>query len=111
MASRDEVMAALGKVAGPDGKTPLPQSGAISGVTTREGKVFLAIVVDPKQADALEPMRARAEAAIKALPGVTGAVVTLTAESAREVASAPPAHGAGQPAPHGRRATQPIPGV
>ena len=83
MASRDEVMAALAGVPGPDGRTPLPESGAISGLTLRDGKVFLAIVVDPDRAKAMEPMRARAEAAIKATPGVTSAVVTLTAESAR----------------------------
>jgi ATP-binding protein involved in chromosome partitioning len=116
MASRDEVMAALGRVPGPDGRTPLPESGAISGLTIRDGKVFLAIVVDPARAKALEPMRARAEAAIKAAPGVTSAVVTLTAEAAREIGGAAPghAHGAGgqqrQPG-HGGRSSAPIPGV
>ncbi|MGO9421839.1 Mrp/NBP35 family ATP-binding protein [Roseiarcus sp.] len=114
MASRDEVMAALAKVAGPDGKTPLPDSGAVSGLTVRDGKVFLAIVVNPAEAKAMEPMRARAEAAIKAVPGVTGAVVTLTAEAARAVSGAAPgpghAHGGGQ-AQRGGRAAQPIAGV
>ena len=115
MASRDEVMAALAKVAGPDGRTPLPDSGAISGLTIRDGKAFLAIVIDPDRADAMEAMRARAEAAIKAVPAVTGAVVTLTAETARSVAGGGPApdhgHGGGQPQPRGGRAALPIPGV
>ncbi len=118
MASRDEVMAALAKVAGPDGRTPLPDSGAISGLTLRDGKVFLAIVVDAARARAMEPMRAAAEAAIKAIPGVAGAVVTLTAEAARAVVGgAQPAHGhahAHDGPPQGgqtRRAAQPIPGV
>jgi ATP-binding protein involved in chromosome partitioning len=115
MASRDEVMAALAKVAGPDGKTPLPDSGAISGLTIRDGKVFLAIVVDPDQARAMEPMRARAEAAIKATPGVASAVVTLTAEQARAIAGGPAGHGHGGGQPqHGGRArqgAQPISGV
>ena len=113
MASREEVMAAVAKVAGPDGKTPLPDSGAVSGLTLRDGKVFLAIVVDPDRAKAMEPMRAAAEAAIKAVPGVSGAVVTLTAESARAVSGGAPAHGhahAGQ-TPRAGRAAQPIPGV
>ena len=108
MASRDEVMAALANIAGPDGKTPLPDSGAISGLTIRDAKVFLAIAVDPREAKAMEPTRARVEAAIKAVPGVSGAVVTLTAESARAVAGggAAPAghgHGGGQPQPRGGR--------
>ena len=114
MASRDEVMAALAEIAGPDGKTPLPDSGAISGLTIRDGKVFLAIAVDPREAKAMEPTRAKAEAAIKAVPGVAGAVVTLTAESARAVAGGGPApghsHGGGQPQ-RGGRSAQPIPGV
>ena len=91
MAFRDEVMAALAAVPGPDGRTPLPDSGAISGLTIREGKVFVAIVVDPDRAKTMEPMRARAEAAIKATPGVTSAVVTLTAEwRARSATLRPP---------------------
>ena len=115
MASRDEVMAALVAVPGPDGRTPLPNSGAISGLTIREGKVFVAIVVDPDRAKTMEPMRARAEAAIKATPGVTSAVVTLTAESARAVGGAAPAQAHGEAhqrhAGHGARSTLPIPGV
>ncbi len=116
MASRDEVIAALANIAGPDGKTPLPDSGAISGLTIRDAKVFLAIAVDPREAKAMEPTRAKVEAAIKAVPGISGAVVTLTAESARAVAGggAAPAghgHGGGQLQPRGGRAALPIPGV
>jgi ATP-binding protein involved in chromosome partitioning len=116
MASRDEVMAALAGVPGPDGRTPLPESGTISGLTIRDGKVFLAIIVDPDRAKAMEPMRARAEAAIKATPGVTSAVVTLTAESARDIGGGGHgrAHGGGQPQRQpgqASRTTAPIPGV
>ncbi|MBV9077001.1 MAG: Mrp/NBP35 family ATP-binding protein [Methylobacteriaceae bacterium] len=114
MADRDGVMAALAQVPGPDGRTPLPQSGAISGLTIRDGKVFLAILIDPAQASKLEPMRTRAETAIKALPGVTAAVVTLTAESARQVGGAAPAAGRGGGQPHrpqGATRGQPLPGV
>ena len=113
MVSRDEVMAALAEVPGPDGRTPLPESGAVSGVTVREGKVFVAIAIDPARAKAMEPMRARAEAAVRAISGVAGAVVTLTAESARAVAGGAPAHGRqtdGQPRRHGR-SSEPLPGV
>ena len=114
MADRDEVMAALAAVPGPDGRTPLPESGAIAGLTIRDGKVFLAILIDPAEANKLEPMRIRAETAIKALPGVSGAVVTLTAESARRVGGAAPAAAprAGQPHRAGAAARGlPLPGV
>ena len=87
MVSRDEVMSALAAIPGPDGRASLPDSGALSGVTIRDGKVFVAIAIDPARAKAMEPMRAEAEAAIRAIPGIAGAVVTLTAEAARAVAS------------------------
>jgi ATP-binding protein involved in chromosome partitioning len=113
MVSRDEVMAALAAIPGPDGRASLPDSGAVSGVTIRDGKVFAAIAIDPARAKAMEPMRAEAEAAIRAIPGVAGAVVTLTAESARAVSGASPGHSHESKAPpirHGRP-SEPLPGV
>ena len=113
MVSRDEIMAALAGIPGPDGRASLPDSGAISGVTIRDGKVFAAIAIDPARAKAMEPMRAEAEAAIRGIPGVAGAVVTLTAESARAVAGASPGHaheGNAPPRRHGRP-SEPLPGV
>jgi len=110
MVSRDEVMAALAAVPGPDGRASLPESGVVSGVTIRDGKVFAAIAIDPARARAMEPMREKAEAAIRAIPGVTAAVVTLTAEQARGVAS--PGHGAqGAPPRRHGRPSEPLPGV
>jgi ATP-binding protein involved in chromosome partitioning len=114
MVSRDEVMSALAPIPGPDGRTSLPDSGAVSGVTIRDGKVFVAIAIDPARAKAMELMRAEAEAAVRAIPGVAGAVVTLTAESARAVAGASPPHSHESKAPppvrHGRP-SEPLPGV
>jgi ATP-binding protein involved in chromosome partitioning len=113
MVSRDEVMAALAPIPGPDGRTSLRDSGAVSGVTIRDGKVFVAIAIDPARAKAMELMRAEAEAAVRAIPGVAGAVVTLTAESARTVSGASPSHtheGKAPPVRHGRP-SEPLPGV
>jgi ATP-binding protein involved in chromosome partitioning len=113
MVSRDEVMAALAAIPGPDGRASLPDSGAVSGVTIRDGKVFAAIAIDPARAKAMEPMRARAEATIRAIPGVAGAVVTLTAEASRTLAGATPGHTHESKAPpvrHGRP-SEPLPGV
>src|SRR5271165_5734551 len=113
MATRGEVMAALAEVPGPDGRTPLPESGAVSGLTIRDGKVFLAIVIDPARAKAMEAMRAKAEATIKALPGVTRAVVTLTAEAARAAPGPAPGHAHEERGQHRRagRSSEPLPGV
>jgi ATP-binding protein involved in chromosome partitioning len=87
MVSRDEIIAALAAIPGPDGRASLPDSGALSGITIRDGKVFVAIAIDPTRAKVMEPMRAEAEAAIRAISGVVGAVVTLTAEAARAVSA------------------------
>jgi ATP-binding protein involved in chromosome partitioning len=112
MVSRDEVMAVLAPIPGPDGRTSLPDSGAVSGVTIREGKVFVAIAIDPARAKAMELMRAEAEAAVRAIPGVTGAVVTLTAEAARAVAGAAGhTHESKAPPVRHGRPSEPLPGV
>ena len=62
MVSDQDVLAALQSVPGPDGKTPLPGSGALSGLSIKDGKVYLSIAIDPRQSAALEPMRAAARA-------------------------------------------------
>jgi ATP-binding protein involved in chromosome partitioning len=94
-----DVLAALQAVPGPDGKTPLPQSGALLGLTTKDSRVYLSIAVDPRQSAALEPMRAAAEAALKKLPGVTTALVSLTAEKVppKQAPPAPPPRGIATP--------------
>ncbi len=108
MLAKDDILAALATVPGPDGKTPLPQSGAIDGVTARDGKVFVAIKIDPRHAKAMEAMRAEAEAKIKALPGVVSALVTLTAQSEGPATPPPTGHAAHRPRPPDAR---PIPGI
>ncbi len=80
MVSEQDVLSALGSLPGPDGTTPLAQSGALAGVTVKDGKVYVSISVDPRQSAALEPMRAAAEKALMKLPGVSVALVSLTAE-------------------------------
>ncbi len=88
MASEQDVLQALRAVPGPDGRTPLPQSGAIAGLSIRDGKVYVSIAIDPARAGAMEPMRAAAEIALRKLSGVSAALVSLTAE--RAPAKAPP---------------------
>ena len=107
MLSKDDILAALAAVPGPDGKTPLNQSGAIDGVTICDGKVFVAIRVPPARARELEGMRAAAEARIKALAGVASGLVTLPAESAGAPAPAAAGGHTHRRAPE----TRAIPGV
>jgi ATP-binding protein involved in chromosome partitioning len=104
MITRDDVLKALAALAGPDGRTPLPASGALSDIVVHQGKVYFSIAVDPARAAAFEPLRKAAEDAAKALPGAAGALVTLTAEKPRGAAPAAPAPP--QPGPRAQAAQQ-----
>jgi ATP-binding protein involved in chromosome partitioning len=116
--TRDQVLAALEGVASPQG-TPLPRTGTLSDVVASDGKVFFSISVDAAEVKAWEPVRKRAEEAVRALSGVQSALVALTAErkagaaGARPpqgAAPAGPGHPAGRGAPRGDSA-QGVPGV
>ena len=85
--TKDDVLAALGKVAAPDG-TPLSKTGTLSDIVASDGKVFFSISVDAGVVQAWEPVRKRAEEAVKAMPGVQSAMVALTAERKGGAASA-----------------------
>jgi ATP-binding protein involved in chromosome partitioning len=110
MINEQDVLKALQSVSGPDGKTPLPQTGAIAGLSVKDDKVYLSIAVDPAQAAAMEGMRLAAEKAVRGLSGVANALVSLTAEK-----KAPPAGASAAPPPHQHAPQAPrsigIPGV
>lgn len=89
--TRETVLQALAAVAGPDGRSSLAASGALSEILVEGGRVCFSIAVDPARAAAMEPMRKAAEAAVAALPGVESALVSLTAERAASQAPAPQA--------------------
>lgn len=54
----------------------------IDGISLNAGKVLVVIRVDPAQREASATLEAAVEQAVKALPGVTSVLVTLTAEKA-----------------------------
>lgn len=76
---KTQVLAALRNVASPRG-VPLTEAKVLSEITASDGKVFFSINVDANEARAWEEVRAKAEAAVRAIPGVTTAMVALTAE-------------------------------
>jgi len=113
--TKEQVLASLGSVASPHG-APLPQTGTLSEVVANDGKVFFSITVDAAEVKAWESVRKRAEEAVRALPGVTSAMVALTAER-KAGAGAPRAAPAAGATPHGPRgaprgeSVQGVPGV
>jgi ATP-binding protein involved in chromosome partitioning len=101
--AKEQVLAELAKVASPNG-TPLTATKALSDVVVTDGKVFFSIAVDAAEVKNWESVRQRAEAAVRAIPGVESAMVALTAE--RKSGSAP----APRAAPRGETAVG-VPGV
>ena len=112
--TKEQVLSALAKVSSPGG-TALTDARVLSDVVVTDGKVFFSITVDAAEVKAWEPVRKRAEDAVRGVPGVKSALVALTAERAAGAAArAPqPAQAAQQPrAAHPADREQPgIPGV
>src|SRR5450631_3282402 len=91
--TQQQVLDALAKVASPRG-VALTDADVLSAIAVTDGKVFFSINVDAAEARAWESVRAQAETTVRAIPGVTVALIALTAE--RKPGSAPPP----PPAPH-----------
>jgi ATP-binding protein involved in chromosome partitioning len=58
----------------------LTNANVLSEIAVNDGKVFFSINVDAAEARAWEGVRAQAEAAVRAIPGVVTAMIALTAE-------------------------------
>jgi len=104
--TQQQVLDALSKVMSPRG-VALPHANVLSAITVTDGKVFFSVNVDAAEARAWESVRAQAEAAVKAIPGVSVAMIALTAERKPGSAAPPPppqqhrhahSHGGVQPA-------------
>ena len=93
--TQQQVLDALAKVASPRG-VALTNANVLSAIAVTDGKVFFSINVDAAEARAWESVRAQAEAAVRAIPGVTVAMIALTAERKAGAAAPPPP----SPPPH-----------
>ncbi|MCO6177253.1 iron-sulfur cluster carrier protein ApbC [Ciceribacter sp. RN22] len=93
--TREQVLETLKSVRGPGFDRNIVDLGMVSDIFISDGKVYFSITVPADRAQELEPLRVAAERAVKAMPGVKGALVSLTAE--RKAGSAPstPPQGAG----------------
>jgi ATP-binding protein involved in chromosome partitioning len=77
--TQQQVLDALARVMSPRG-VALPLANVLSTISVGDGKVFFSINVDAAEARAWEGVRGEAEAAVRAIPGVTVAMIALTAE-------------------------------
>ena len=113
--TKEAVIDRLKTVNGPDFTGNIVDLGLVSDIFIADSKVFFSITVPAARAQEMEPLRAAAERVVKAIPGVAGAMVALTAEKKgggmeapvpprpvqRPAAATPPARPAPpRPAPH-----------
>ena len=84
------IEAALRQVPDPDRGQDIVSLHMVTGLQIKNGHVVFAIEVDPKRGPALESLRQAAEAAVRAIPGVTSVQAVLTAERPKAV---PDPHG------------------
>ncbi len=97
--TKEAVIEKLRTIKGPDFEGDIVSLGLVSDIFIADGKVFFSITVPAARAKELDPLRAAAERAVKSLPGVTGAVVALTAEKkGGGMEAAPPARPTARPA-------------
>src|SRR6185369_16821786 len=89
--TQQQILDTLAKVASPRG-VALTNANVLSAISVTDGKVFFTINVDAAEARAWESVRAQAEAAVRAIPGVNVAMIALTAERKAGAAAAPPPH-------------------
>ena len=87
--TQQQVLDALARVTTPRG-VALTNAGVLSAITANDGKVFFSINVEATEARAWESVRAAAEEAVRAIPGVTMAMIALTAERKAGPAAPPP---------------------
>jgi ATP-binding protein involved in chromosome partitioning len=97
--TQQQVLDGLAKVMSPRG-VALTDSNVLSAIAVNDGKVFFSINVDAAEARAWESVRAQAEAAVRAIPGVTVAMIALTAERKAGPAAPPPPHRHAQGVPN-----------
>jgi ATP-binding protein involved in chromosome partitioning len=89
--TQQQVLDSLAKVASPRG-VALTNADVLSAISVSDGKVFFSINVDAAEARAWESVRAQAEAAVRGIPGVTTAMIALTAERKAASTAAPAPH-------------------
>lgn len=94
--TQQQVLDCLAKIKSPRG-VALTNANVLSAISASDGKVFFSINVDAAEARAWESVRAEAEAAVRGIPGVTTAMVALTAERKAGAAPPPPTPSRGTP--------------
>jgi ATP-binding protein involved in chromosome partitioning len=83
----DQILEQLKRVKGPDLTGNIVDLGLVSDIVVTGDRVTFSITVPAQRAAQLEPLRAAAEKAALAAPGVANALVTLTADNKEQPAA------------------------
>jgi ATP-binding protein involved in chromosome partitioning len=87
----DDVLAVLKRIAAPDGRGNVVSAGLVSDIAIQGGTVMFALTASPQHMPAMEMLRAAVEKAVLGIPGVSKAIVALTAERPASPGQAAPA--------------------
>ena len=113
--NRDDILKALDQVIDPVSGRSIVQQNMVAGLVLRDNNVGFALEVPPTQGPGAEPLRAAAEKAVRALPGVLSVTAVLTAHQDSSPEDGAPHSHARRPAPPQPRQPpappQGIPGV
>jgi ATP-binding protein involved in chromosome partitioning len=78
--SQDRILTELKRIAAPDGRGNIVSSGLVSDIVINGGEVTFALTTSPQHRKSMEQLQAVVQRAVAAIPGVTRALVVLTAE-------------------------------
>ena len=81
MTTREAVLEELKTLTDPGSGKDIVSAGLVRALAVEGDTVRFVLEIDPKQATAMESVRAEAEARVRALPGVAKASVLMTAHS------------------------------
>ncbi len=81
--TRESVLEALKQINDPVSGSDIVAAGVVRGLNVEGGTVRFVLEIDPAKAQAYEPVRAEAEAAVTALEGASEVSAVLTAHSAK----------------------------
>jgi ATP-binding protein involved in chromosome partitioning len=105
--TKEQVLDTLRTVRGPDLEHNIVELGMVSDVFISDAKVYFSITVPAERAKQLEPLRQAAERVVREMPGVKGALVTLTADKKASAGAPVPSPAAPGPAAPSPAAQQP----
>ena len=106
--SEEQVLNALKSVCHPDTDEDIVSIGMVSGLIIKDRNVGFSLEIDPRQAQAFEPLRQEAEDAVDGIPGVLSVTAVLTAH---KQATQQQQAGQQQGGPQQARTKQAVPGI